>query len=301
MNGMTMDIGSVAGGYANAAAQGTFCAGSTCTISIIYDQSPMKNDLQPAPTGGGAKRTPDNPAFADALKITISGHEAYGVLINPNDARDPTKGIGYRAGCNGCATAVAKGVATKDGPETIYMVSSQQQLVNGCCFDFGNAETDLHDDGAGTMEALYFGLGVVWGTGVNGGPWVMFDLENGIYPGWQNNNFRNISSNMPLKYDYVTAVAVGDTMAQNGGQGRFALYGGDATRGMLTTMWDGPRPTVTGYNPMQKQGSVILGTGGDNSDGDGGRFYEGVMTSGAATLATLNALQANIVAAKYGQ
>jgi hypothetical protein len=53
--------------------------------------------------------------------------------------------------------------------------------------------------------------------------------------------------------------------------------------------------------PMQKQGSIILGTSGDNSDGDGGRFFEGVMVSGAATLATVNAVQANIVAAAYGK
>ena len=31
-----------------------------------------------------------------------------------------------------------------------------------------------------------------------------------------------------------------------------------------------------------------------------GYFYEGVMTSGAATVATMNLVQANIVAAKYG-
>ena len=34
-----MDIGSV-DGYADAAAQDAFCTGGTCTISVIYDQSP---------------------------------------------------------------------------------------------------------------------------------------------------------------------------------------------------------------------------------------------------------------------
>ena len=28
---------------------------------------------------------------------------------------------------------------------------------NRCCFDYGNAETNNLDDGAGTMEAVYFG------------------------------------------------------------------------------------------------------------------------------------------------
>ena len=66
-------------------------------------------------------------------------------------------------------------------------------------------------------------------------------------------------------------------------------------------MYDGIRPNYGGYVPMKKQGSIILGIGGDNSDSDGGPWFEGVMASGAATLTTVNAVQANIVAARYGQ
>jgi len=294
-SGMTMDIGSV-GGYANAAAQDTFCSGGSCTISIIYDQTPMKNDLKPAPAGG-AVRTPDNPAVATALKTMVGGHAVYGVLIKP--------GMGYRAGCSGCGVATPKGTATGDEPETQYMVTSQNNLVDGCCFDYGNAETDSHDDGNGTMEAVYFGGGVVWGTGSpgghNNGPWVMADLENGLYAGWENNSDQNISTNTPSKLNFVNAVLVGDVASQNGGKGRFALYAGDATTGMLATKYDGIRPAKTGYVPMHKQGSIILGIGGDNSNSAGGEFFEGVMASGAASLATLNAVQANIVAAGYGK
>jgi len=294
-SGMTMDIGSV-GGYANAAAQDTFCSGGSCTISIIYDQTPMKNDLKPAPAGG-AVRTPDNPAVATALKTMVGGHTAYGVLIKP--------GMGYRAGCSGCGVATPKGTATGDEAETQYMVTSQNNLVDGCCFDYGNAETDSHDDGNGTMEAVYFGGGVVWGTGSpgghNNGPWVMADLENGLYAGWENNSDQNISTNTPSKLNFVNAVLVGDVASQNSGKGRFALYAGDATSGMLATKYDGIRPAKTGYVPMHKQGSIILGIGGDNSNSAGGEFFEGVMASGAASLATLNAVQANIVAAGYGK
>ena len=94
---------------------------------------------------------------------------------------------------------------------------------------------------------------------------------------------------------------MGDTADKNGGKGRFALYGGDATAGALETMYDGIRPEKPGYVPMAKQGSVILAIGGDNSDGDGGRFYEGVMANGAASKETVDALQAAIVAAGYGK
>ncbi|MES1209206.1 MAG: arabinofuranosidase catalytic domain-containing protein [Pseudomonadota bacterium] len=294
-SGMTMDIGSV-DGYADAAAQDTFCTGGTCTISVIYDQTPNGNDLKPAPVGG-MKATPDNPANATALKTTLNGHPIYGVFIKV--------GVGYRAGCTGCGVATPKGTATGDQPETEYMVTTKNGLVDGCCFDYGNAETDSHDDGNGTMEAVYFGGGVVWGTGSpgghNNGPWVMADLENGVYAGWENGQDQGISTNTPLKFDFVTAIVVGDTADKNGGKGRFALYGADATTGPLMTLYDGIRPAKTGYNPMRKQGSIILGTGGDNSNGDGGQWFEGVMASGAAGLATVSALQANIVAAGYGK
>ncbi|WP_175609304.1 cellulose binding domain-containing protein, partial [Streptacidiphilus griseoplanus] len=66
------------------------------------------------------------------------------------------------------------------------------------------------------------------------------------------------------------------------------------------TYYNGARPNVSGYNPMKKQGAIILGIGGDNSHGATGTFYEGVMTSGYPSDATENAVQANITAAGYG-
>jgi hypothetical protein len=300
--GTVKDIGVLSGGYADSATQDTFCAGAVnCTISIIYDQSANGNHLKPAPAGG-AKASPDYPATAADLPTTMYGHRVYGVFMKMS--------IGYRAGCTGCGVATPKGTATGDQPETIYMVTSQngKQTGNteGCCFDYGNAETDARDDGSGAMEAIYFGGGVVWGTGSPGGhtngPWVMADLEDGLYAGWSSTTMdQNIPSNTPLKLPFVTAVLVGDTSAQNAGGGRFALYGGDATTGALKTMYDGIRPPKTGYVPMKKQGSIVLGIAGDNSDGGTGQFFEGVMATGAATVATVTALQANIVAAGYGK
>ena len=139
----------------------------------------------------------------------------------------------------------------------------------------------------------------------------MADLEDGLYPGWDPSKAqgqdKNYAPNKPLKFDFVNAIVLGDTKDQNGGKGRFALYGADATGadatyGKLATMYDGIRPAKPGYVPMQKQGSLILGIGGDNSNGAGGRFYEGACATGpVATKATLDALQAAIVAAKYGK
>jgi hypothetical protein len=299
--GTTMDIGVVAGGYADAAAQDTFCAGAACTIFVIYDQSPNKNDLWPAPPGGHGGAC--NPANATALKTTANGHSVYGVSI--------ATGMGYRSGCTNCVVKVPKNTAVGDAPETEYMVTSQNNkqpgLMEGCCFDYGNAETSANDDGNGTMEAVYFGGGVSWGTGFpgghNNGPWVMADLENGLYAGWSTaTTDQSIPTNTPIRLPFITGVIVGDTREKNANRGRFAIYGGDATvAGPLTTLYDGVRPVKTGYVPMAKQGSIILGIGGDDSNTGTGQWFEGVMASGAATLATVNAVQANIAAARYGK
>ena len=69
--------------------------------------------------------------------------------------------------------------------------------------------------------------------------------------------------------DFVTAMAKGYA-------GGMQLKGGDARKaGALATLYSGPRPPH--YNPMRKQGAIILGIGGDNSCSAVGTFYEGAM------------------------
>lgn len=49
-DGTTKDIPvDKAGGYAKSSIQDEFCTGTTCTISIIYDQTSYKNDLKKSP------------------------------------------------------------------------------------------------------------------------------------------------------------------------------------------------------------------------------------------------------------
>lgn len=61
-------------------------------------------------------------------------------------------------------------------------------------------------------------------------------------------------------------------------------------------------PSTESYaSRMAKQGAILLGNGGDNSNGSQGTFYEGAMTA-AGTFpsdATDQLVQANIVAAQY--
>jgi non-reducing end alpha-L-arabinofuranosidase len=261
-----------AGGVANAATQDSFCAGTTCVITEIFDQSGRGNNLTQAP-GGGAAGGPDNLANATAAPVSVGGHKAYGVFVAP--------GTGYR-------DDRTSGIATGDSPEGEYAIFDGTHFNGGCCFDYGNAETSNNDTGAGHMEAIYFGNIKVWGFGTGNGPWIMADQENGLFAA----NHTGLSSNDPtVSFRFTTAVVKGQP-------GNWAIRGGNAQSGGLSTFWNGARPS--GYNPMHKEGAIILGIGGDNSKGAAGTFYEGVMTSGFPSDATENSVQANIVAAGYG-
>ncbi|HKT01867.1 MAG TPA: arabinofuranosidase catalytic domain-containing protein [Rugosimonospora sp.] len=270
----TRDIGVLSvGGVANAAAQDSFCANTTCLITIIYDQSGRGNNLTQAPAGGAAGG-PDNLANATAAPTTVNGSKAYGVFVAP--------GTGYR-------NNRTSGIATGDQPQGMYAIFDGTHFNGGCCFDYGNAETSSNDTGNGHMEAIYFGTIKVWGFGTGNGPWVMADLENGLFSG-VNSGFN--ANDPTVNFRYLTAIVKGTANL-------WSIRAGNAQSGGLSTFYSGARPNVAGYNPMHKEGAIILGTGGDNSKGSAGTFYEGVMTSGYPSDATENAVQANLVAAGY--
>jgi non-reducing end alpha-L-arabinofuranosidase len=273
----TRDIGVVSrGGVVNASTQDSFCGGTTCVVTIVYDQSGRGNNLAyQGPGGAGGK---DTPATATRETLTVGGSKAYSLYINPGNSY-------WRNGSG-------SGVPTGSAPEGVYMVTSGTHVNGGCCFDYGNSETDRRADGAGAMDAIYFGTSCWFGGCSGSGPWVQADLEYGLYPGgsssW-NPNQRAFTSK------FVTA------MLKNNGTSRFAIKGGNAQSGNPTTLWDGSLPP--GYSPMKKQGAIILGSGGDccatNTNLSAGTFYEGAMVAGYPSDATDNAVQASIVAAGY--
>ena len=93
--------------------------------------------------------------------------------------------------------------------------------------------------------------------------------------------------------------ATSNVAEREGEPNHWAIRAGNAQSGGLSTYYNGARPNVSGYNPMHKEGAIILGIGGDNSKGSAGTFYEGVMTTGYPSDTTENAVQANIVSAGY--
>ena len=262
-------------------------------ITRIFDQTTNGNHLhvigepsglEPVGTGGRLHAgTPITGTNASADPLFVDGHAVYSAYFEG--------GMGFR-------NQDTTGVPTGDEPETLYMVTSGKHYGGACCFDYGNAEVGLFPNttnnltyAKGLMECVYFGDGYGAG-GPNSKPprtgaQVMADLEMGVYGGIKMNT--SYAANLT----FVTAMVKGDS------GNHWAIKWGDAQAGLLHTAFDGPRPSPS-YNPMKKPGGLILGLGGDTSPGGVGTFYEGVVTKGYSTDAADDAVQANIVAARYG-
>ena len=107
-----------AGGFADSSLQDSFCSGTTCTIPIIYDQSPHGNHLRVTwfanwlPKGG-------KPAAATAAKITVGGHTVYGIKVTSGSD------VAYRTGAPLSGTA-----SVANGSSTVTF-SSPQTLAKG--------------------------------------------------------------------------------------------------------------------------------------------------------------------------
>ncbi|WP_405590496.1 arabinofuranosidase catalytic domain-containing protein [Streptomyces sp. NBC_01190] len=273
------DIGLLsAGGYANAAAQTSFCANTSCTITKLYDQTTRHNDL-PISSGGYWKGPGPNGsdigANAAALPIVAAGHQVFGVKVTP--------GVGYRVDH-------ASGAPTGSQPEGIYMVTSSNYVNQWCCFDYGSGENSHTDTGNATMNAIYWGTACWFGGCTGTGPWVEADLENGMYHTGSGSN--KDPNNQGVHFPFVSA------WEKNNGSSNFTLKYGNATSGGLTTTYSGALPK--GYSPMKTDSSLLLGTGGDNSVSGQGEFFEGAITAGFPSDATENAVQAGLAAAGYG-
>ena len=290
-DGKTLDIGVVQpsagdpGGYADAEAQDRFCKDTYCWLTVIYDQSGKGNHLQQAPRGGFSGHAMggfNNVPMADWAPVTIMGHKVYGVFI--------TAGMGLRWND-------AHGTAVDDQAEGQYWVINGHHYNTGCCFDYGNAETDSRDDGDGTMETTYFGNQPSWYRGQAPGPWIMTDQENNLVGCVNPDPNDKYCADLPsISWRFVTATADGEPH-------HWRSMGGNAQGGDLQIMYDGVRiqNPRSSYDPMRKQGAILLGNGGDNSNGSSGTFYEGAMTAPGTfpTVETNQKVQANVVAAGY--
>jgi hypothetical protein len=288
-DGMTKDIPvQTAGGFADSAQQDSFCMGTSCTIMKLYDQSGHGNaveaEIPGVVLGNGANAHEGHSgmtaANAEQEQLTVGGHTVYALYTKTSQAywRD------------GSATGMPLGAS----PQGIYVVTSGKHFNGGCCYDYGNGEVSRTYVPGNSMDALYFGNGTQWGSGNGSGPWVMADLEGGVFSGLTTGKNDML---MSQPFTYVTA------MEKNNGTSELALKAADATSATLNTYYQGKLPN--GKAPGAKQGSIVLGSGGDccysNNNASQGTFYEGAIVAGYPSDATDAAVHANIVSTGYGK
>ncbi len=212
----TKDILVGSGGYADSSVQDSFCSGTSCTIPIIYDQSPNGNHLRVTwfaywlQSGG-------NPATANAVKISVGGHPVYGIKSGTN--------VAYRTGVALSGTAaVNKGSSTVtfSSPQTLpantpllFAANSKDcpanSWPNNCNFKVYLTAAATSAATTVTLSTSYAGTSsastVVWNQGTKGiatgdaaeamysvfdgktyGNWCCFDYGNSELPGVDDGN-----------------------------------------------------------------------------------------------------------------
>lgn len=287
--GETHDIGQTADGFADAAAQDAVCQNTFCTISLMYDQSGRGNDLPVAKAGlsnGGEWADDDDfESQADADERMVGGHRVYTLYM---EARQ-----GYRL------TSPGDGVPVDQEPQGIYMLADGTHWGSACCWDFGNVTPnpkEYHE-----MNTLFFGT-AFWGRGAGNGPWFMADFEAGVWaggsnqgdPGWGS---LNGAANSPPNMDNPSLGVPFALGFLKTNQNDWALRMADLKAATnITTAYAGGLP-----KPMDNQGAIVIGVGGDNSNNSWGTFYEGAVVAGFPSDEAEQAVMENIQSVGYGQ
>ncbi len=277
--GTTKDIGMTADGFADTTTQDSFCSGSTCTFSLLYDQSGNGNNLKVAPAGSSNGGTYAGMADFESSanhSLTVGGHKIYTLYMNARE--------GYRL------TAVGKGMPTGAKAQGIYELADGTHVGTACCWDFGDVSTDplVYS----TMNTIFFGQGF-WGKGATGAPWFMGDFEGGVWSDGASTPDTN-NNDPQMKYQYafgIVKTAPPSAMSIRVGNGNLPTATG------LTTAFSGNNAAKTWNN----SGGILLGIGSDNSNNSWGTFYEGAITNGEPSDATDASVMANLQAAGYGK
>jgi non-reducing end alpha-L-arabinofuranosidase len=283
--GTTHDIGMTADGYADTAAQDAVCNGTTCTVSLLYDQSGNGNNLPVAKKGrsdGGQYGAMDDfESSATKGQVTAGGHKVYSLYMAARE--------GYRL------HAVGKNMPRGSDPEGIYELADGTHVGTACCWDFGNVITDPTQ--YGVMNTLFFGV-AFWGSGAGSGPWFMADFEAGVWAGGTKDGdpgYGALDSNSPPNTNNPSLAVPFAFGILKTDQSKYALRMANVQSASdLTTAFEGGLP-----KSMNNLGGIVLGVGGDNSNNSWGTFYEGAIVKGYPSTATDLAVMQNVKAVGY--
>lgn len=221
--------------------------------------------------------------------LTIKGGDATsGEQTTMYDGPRPDPSIAGTCGWASVGTAIElEACVDGDVTQTWALQSDGQSIVSeGQCIDIDSYATTQ----GSTVWAYPCGKG---------------SKENEFWPVQDDGTIASLQPDTPFCVGVQGATTVLDdcdaassafTIGSGFGQGGDTIV--QKTTGLCLTRKPSEHPGA-GYQPMRKQGAIILATGGDESNSAQGNFYEGFMATGYATDETNAAIQANIVAVGY--
>jgi non-reducing end alpha-L-arabinofuranosidase len=287
------DIGTAAGGLVDTKALNTFCTGTTCFVTTLYDQAGNGNDMWRADSlSANQPGTPKKCHLLEIVYWQMTDGTKIPIAMEPVQKASDDLGACLR---NRDKT---KNMPIGASPETQYGVFHKKYVNGGCCFNYGNTGKAVHYTGPGTLSALNFSKESWWSKGQGSGPWVMVDWEAGVYAGNQcvcahgalcgDCDSVAQSTNPSVTYDIVTALMKHD------GTARWQLKYANAQSGEMKVGID--LPTLPkGYSPLKQEGGIGLGEGGAGDNGGSGGFSEGAVVAAQTSDATDEAIQKSIV------
>ncbi len=285
VGGTTHDVATTSEGFADVATHDTACAGTTCTISRVYDQSGNGNDLLVAESNP-VEFVEIYETLASGGPLKVGGHDVYSLYTERFE--------GYRT----ASEEPGVGLPLDTEPQSIYVLVDGTHSGSACCWEFG--QSGLLSTDYGHENSLVFGV-AYWGRGAGSGPWFMADFGTGVFaggtlpldPGWAEYGG---SSGPPNEYNPSMAVPFALGFLKTG-EGNWALRMADLqTDTEITTAYQGGLPTT-----LSQQGGVVLGMGSENSANSWGTFFEGAIVSGWPADETELAVMQNVQSAGYGE
>jgi hypothetical protein len=287
------DIGTVTGGLVDASTLNTFCSGTSCKVTTLYDQAGNGNDMWRADSL--SSNQPGTPKICHLLDIVYwQMSDGTKIPIASEPVQKASDDLGACLRNRDKTKNMPKGAT----PETQYGVYHKKYVNGGCCFNYGNTGNAVHYTGPGTLSSLNFSSESWWSKGLGNGPWVMVDWEAGVYAGntcvcshgaqCGDCSTTGQSTNPSVTYDIATALMKHD------GTAHWQLKNGNAQSGPLAVGLD--LPTLPkGYSPLKQEGGLGLGEGGAGDNGGSGGFSEGAVIAAQTTDATDDAIQKSIV------
>ena len=291
------DIGTVAAtGLVDGVTLGTFCSGTSCKVTTLYDQS--GNDMwradDPSTNQPGTVKPCD---LMDIQYWQMSNGTNVPVAVESGPMwKSPAQCLRNRD--------KTKNMPTGSKAQTEYAIFHGQYLNNNCCFNYGNTGNAVHYSGPGTLSALNLSKIAFWSQGTGSGPWPMVDFETGVYAG----NTAKCGSGVPssvactstgqnanpsVTFDIVT------TIFKHNGVNHWALKTGNAKAGTLSVNVD-LAALPNGYSPLKQEGGLGLGEGGAGDSNGTGGFSEGGVIAAETADSTDDAFQKSIVST-YGK